>query len=105
MDKGGREMNKRQRKRYKWVANRCAHNKSCTEEVPYCDYYISRTYFICPLQPKYTHHFLDELQICTSDICDKCKSFTLSRKTMRLARERRDYCRWMNRNYYKIKEQ
>lgn len=98
-------MNKRQRKKYKWVADKCVHNKSCTEEVPYCDYYISRKYFICPLQPKYTHHFLDDLQICSSDICDKCKSFTLSRKTMKFARERRDYDRYMNRNYYKIKEQ
>lgn len=73
--------------------------------MPYCDYYISREYFICPRQPKYTHHFLDELQTCALDICDNCKSFTLSRKTMKLARERRDYDRYMNRNYYKIKEQ
>lgn len=90
-------MNKRQRKKYKWVVDKCAHNKSCTEEVPYCGYYIPRKYFICARQPKYTHHFSDELQTCTLDICEKCKSFTLSRETMRLEREIRDAVKWADK--------
>ena len=95
-------MNSRQRKKYVYVKSECAHNKSCDEDVPYCDYYISRTLFRCARQPQFTNHFNDELEKCYLDICEKCKSFTLSRETMRLGRERRKMGKWMNRHYYKI---
>lgn len=95
-------MNKRQRKKYRYVANRCAHSKTYTEEVPYCDYYIPREYFICARQPKYTGHFSDELETCALDICEKCKSFTLSRETMRLGREMKDEDKWADKHYDKI---
>lgn len=85
-------MNRRQRKKYRCVAHLCAHNKSYVEQVPYCGYHIHRTYFICARQPQYTHHFQDELGKCYFEICEKCKSFTLSRDTMKLGQE------WKNKN-------
>ena len=98
-------MNSRQRNKYAYVMSECAHNKTYIEQEPYGDYYVPREVFKCARQPQFTEHFGDEFQDCSSDICRTCKSFSLSRKTMKLARERRDYYRWMNRNYYKNKEQ
>lgn len=98
-------MNSRQRNKYAYGMNECAHNKTYIEQEPYGDYYVPREVFKCARQPQFTEHFSDEFQDCPSDICMTCKSFTLSRKTMKLARERRDYYRYMTRNCYKIKEQ
>lgn len=98
-------MNKRQRKKYEYVANRCAHNNTYCEEETYCDYYYPREYFICARQPQYTEHFSDELQTCAFDICEKCKSFTLSRETMRLGREMKKADKWADKHYNKIFEQ
>lgn len=98
-------MNKRQRKKYKYVAYRCAHNKTDSEEVPYCDYYIPREYFICARHPQYTQHFSDELKTCDFETCERCKSFTLSRETMRHGREMKKAIKWADKHYYKIFEQ
>lgn len=93
-------MNRRQRKKFRRVAHLCAHNKSYKEQVPYCGYHITRTYFICARQPQYTLHFVDELGKCSFEICEKCKSFTLSRDTMRLGREWRFYrLKYKNKRY------
>lgn len=94
-------MNRRQRKKYRCVAHLCAHNKTYDDPVPYCGYYIHRIYFICARQPQYTHHFDDELEKCSFEICEKCKSFTLSRNTMRLAQEWKKEYRLMIRHYDK----
>lgn len=94
-------MNRRQRKKYSYVANRCAHNKTYDEQELYCDDFITREYFMCARQPKYTDHN-DELQICALDICEKCKSFTLSRETMRLGREIKKADKWAEKHYEKI---
>ena len=93
-------MNSRQRKKYAYVTSQCAHNKSCEEQIPYCDFYYTRTFFRCPRQPQFTNHFDDELKMCYLDICEKCKSFTLSREAMRLGMERRKEEKWMNRHKY-----
>lgn len=98
-------MNKRQRKKYEYVANRCAHNNTYCEEETYCDYHYPREYFICARQLQYTEHFSDELQTCAFDICEKCKSFTLSRETMRLGREMKKADKWADKHYNKIFEQ
>ena len=64
-------MNSRQRKKYAYVTSQCAHNKSCEEQVPYCDFYYTHTFFRCPRQPQFTNQFDDELEMCYLDICEK----------------------------------
>lgn len=98
-------MNKRQRKKYEYVANQCAHNKTYNEADPYCDYYIPREYFICARQPQYTKLFSDELRTCAIDICENCKSFTLSRETMKRGIEMKKAVKWADKHYYKIFKQ
>lgn len=94
-------MNRRQRKKFRRVAHLCAHNKSYVEQVPYCGYHIPREYFICARQPQYTHHFIDELGKWSFEICEKCKSFALSRNTMRLGIEWKKEHRLTKRHYDK----
>lgn len=94
-------MNSRQRKKYEYVSLNCAHNKSYDEQVPYSEYVnISRQVFVCARQPQYTQHFTDEIAESRWEICEGCKSFTLSRETMRLGRERKKAEKWVNRHFF-----
>lgn len=93
-------MNSRQRKKYAYLTRKCAHNKSCVEQVPYGDFHYTRIFFRCARQPQFTNHFDDEFEKSYLDICDTCKSFTLSHETMRLGRERKKEEKWMNHHKY-----
>ena len=76
-------------------------NKSYDEQVPYYEYCnIPRQVFVCARQPQYTQHFTDEIAESRWEICEGCKSFTLSRETMRLGRERKKAEKWVNRHFF-----
>ena len=93
-------MNSRQRKKYVYVRNECAHNKTYIEQEPRGDYYVTREVFKCARQPQFTERFSDEFQEYSSDICETCKSFILSREKLRLGRERKKAEKWVNRHFF-----